>query len=76
MLMEQMGNHYVMIERKFSDMENLIDEKIEASEERTKRHFDVVAEDLRHDYMGIYKDSVEHLKNRVTRLEEHTGLRR
>jgi len=38
------------------------------------RHFDVVAEQLRHDALGANRDDIEIVKDRVTRLEHYTGL--
>ncbi|MBI3331406.1 hypothetical protein HYZ99_00415 [Candidatus Peregrinibacteria bacterium] len=42
--------------------------------EELKRHFDVTVETIRHDLLGANKDDIEVLKDRVTRLEDHTGL--
>lgn len=39
-----------------------------------KEHFDVVIENMHHDYKGAHKDDMENLKNRVTRLEEEVGI--
>ena len=74
LLMEQMGSLYRKMEVRFADVFEHVDKKIAASEERTKRHFDVVAENMRHDYLGAYKDRIENLDIRVQRLEHHTGL--
>lgn len=38
------------------------------------RHFDVTAENMRHDLLGANRDEIEAVKDRVTRLERHTGL--
>lgn len=43
-------------------------EAIEASNEETKRHFDVVAEALRHDLIGIHSDKIA---NQSDRLSDH-----
>ncbi len=40
------------------------------------QHFDVVAENIRHDALGANRDEVERLKDRVTRLEEVVGTTR
>jgi hypothetical protein len=38
------------------------------------RHFDVVVETIRHDLLGANRDEMEGVKDRVKRLERHTGL--
>ena len=38
------------------------------------RHFDLTVETIRHDLLGANKDDIDVLKDRVTRLERHTGL--
>ncbi len=38
------------------------------------RHFDVAVETIRHDLLGADHDEIEGIKDRVTRLERHTGL--
>ena len=38
------------------------------------RHFDVAVETIRHDLKGANRDEIETIKDRVTRLEHHTGL--
>lgn len=43
--------------------------------EETRRHFDVVYENMRHDLLkGALNDKVEQHEDRIQRLEEHTGL--
>ena len=39
-----------------------------------KLHFDVTVENIRHDLLGANRDEIEVIKDRVTRLEQHTGL--
>ena len=60
------------------DLENRIDTKITASENRLisdlMRHFDLTVETIRHDVLGANRDEIEVIKDRVTRLEKHTGL--
>lgn len=70
LLMAQIGDYYDRTENRMTDLER----KIQESEERTKRHFDVVAETMRHDYLGAHKDRIENHENRIRRLEEHSGL--
>lgn len=38
------------------------------------RHFDLTVETIRHDLLGANRDDIETLKDRVGRLEHHTGL--
>ncbi|MFH0770977.1 MAG: hypothetical protein V1926_06445 [Candidatus Peregrinibacteria bacterium] len=82
MLMESIGKLYDDIHEfkddvsgKITDLKGEIEEKIAASEDRVKRHFDVVAEDLRHDVLGANRDEIESIKDRVIRIERHVGLR-
>ena len=49
-------------------------EYIDRKAEEIMRHFEVVAEQLRHDAMGANRDDIEGVKDRITRLEQHTGL--
>ncbi len=69
-LMEQIGTYYDRTERRFIEL----DEKIERKAEETKRYFDVVAEDMRHDYLGAHKDRIENHEDRIRRLEKKTGV--
>jgi hypothetical protein len=48
------------------ELEERIDDRIAASEERVKRHFDVAVETIRHDLVGANKDEIASLKDRVT----------
>lgn len=48
--------------------------KLEELESRLTRHFTLVAENLVHDFQGIFKDRLEQHEDRLTRLEQHTGL--
>ena len=41
-----------------------------------KGHFDLAIETIRYDLLGANKDDIEVVKDRVRRLEVHTGLRR
>lgn len=42
--------------------------------EEIRRHFDLTVETIRHDLRGANKDEIVALKDRVSRLERHTGL--
>ncbi len=74
MLMGHIGRLYDANERWKNEIIHTVDGKIEDSEERTKRYFDVVVEDIRHDLEGANKDEIEVIKDRVTRLEKHTKI--
>jgi hypothetical protein len=39
-----------------------------------KEHFDFVAENIKHDFQGAFKDKLEQHEDRIVRLEEHAGL--
>jgi hypothetical protein len=80
LIMESISGLYEAI----SSMRKRFDEvdiKIAESEDRTKRHFDVVVETLEHDLGGAFRDHTSVNANRftahdrrITRLERHTGL--
>jgi len=38
------------------------------------RHFDLTVETIRHDLLGANHDEIENIKDRVKKLERHTGL--
>jgi len=63
MLMEQIGTYYDKTEKKIAE-----------SEERMKQHFDVVAENLHYDMVGVHKDKIQNHEDRIKRLEDHTGV--
>lgn len=60
--------------RDLNDLRKELKTDMGEMKEEILRHFDVVAEDLRHDVMGANRDEVELIKDRVTKLERHTGL--
>ena len=53
-----------------------IQQRIDDSEERVKRHVDVRHEQLVHDFKGIFKDRLEQHDDRLTRLERMVGISR
>lgn len=64
------------------DLESLEDrirtankQDLESFESRIVRHFDVAIETIRYDLTGANNDEVTSLKNRVTRIESHFGLK-
>ena len=49
--------------------------EIKEQEEETRRHFDVIAEQLRHDLLyGAVNDKVEQNTDRIEKIEKHVGL--
>lgn len=42
--------------------------------EEILRHFDMTVETIRHDLAGANRDEIETIKDRVTKVERHTGL--
>lgn len=52
-----------------------LEARLDQMEKDLMRYFKVVAEDLTHDYRGIFKDRLEQHDDRIVRLEQHTGLR-
>jgi archaellum component FlaC len=51
-----------------------LERKFEVWKEEVKEHFNLVAENLRYDLVGIYKDRTEDHEHRIKRLERKTGL--
>lgn len=47
---------------------------LQAMETRLVQHFNVVAENLVHDFKGIFKDRLEQHEDRIVLLEQHVGL--
>ncbi|OGJ64413.1 hypothetical protein A3C37_01475 [Candidatus Peribacteria bacterium RIFCSPHIGHO2_02_FULL_53_20] len=76
-VLQQLDGLYVVISDlrgETSDLRVGIDEKISASEDRMVQQFHVIAEQIHHDAIGANRDEIEVVKDRVTRLERHTGL--
>lgn len=49
-------------------------QEVSASKEEVKRHFDVVAENIRHDFQhGAIPDRLQQHETRITRLEQHAA---
>ena len=53
---------------------HLLKQDMHLLKQELKRHFDVTVETIRHDLLGANHDKIEVIKDRVTRLERHTGL--
>lgn len=63
------------IEGLVGDMKQRMERRIVEGNKETRRHFDVVAENIRHDLLnGALNDKVEQHEDRIQKLEEHTGL--
>ncbi|OGJ62745.1 hypothetical protein A3D12_01660 [Candidatus Peribacteria bacterium RIFCSPHIGHO2_02_FULL_55_24] len=58
------------IQRLIADME----QRLTKESEETRRHFDVVAENLHYDFKGALNDKIQNHENRIVHLEEHVGL--
>ena len=71
MLMDELGKLYQANER-------WKDEILDANEkwkEELKQHFDVIAENIRHDLLkGALHDKIEQHDDRILHLEQHAGL--
>ena len=77
LIMEGIGGVHIAVanmKTEISDLRVEIDEKIAASEDRMVHQFHVIAEKIHHDAIGANRDEIEVVKDRVTRLERHTGL--
>lgn len=59
--------------QRMGDMDNNIHAlkiQVDQKADETKRHFDVVAEDLKHDFWGIHNDKISVLNDRSNNHEE------
>lgn len=72
LLMERMGEMDMKLERKADASEVKI--WIQTEGEKTRKYFDLVAENLHYDLVGVYKDRTEDHEQRIRRLEHKTGL--
>lgn len=80
MLMTEIGKLYEANERWKDEIlessEQWKNEIIMANEkwkDEIKAHFDFVAENIKYDFKGAFKDKVEQHEDRLVRLEEHVG---
>lgn len=71
--MESMGKLYDRVAHVEQDVHELRDNVKEWKKEII-HEFKIIAEDLRHDLIGIHKDKLENHEDRITRIEEHVGL--
>lgn len=71
MLMDELGKLYQANER----WKNEILDADEKWKEELKQHFDVIAENIRHDLLkGALNDKIEQHEDRIIRLEQHVGM--
>lgn len=68
---EQFVEH---IQSLIANMEERMEERITKEGEETRRHFDVVAENIKHDFQGAFHDKLEQHEDRIVRLEGRVGL--
>jgi len=48
--------------------------KMDTWKNETKQHFDLVAENLKYDFLGAHKDRIENHEDRIRRLERKVRL--
>jgi hypothetical protein len=73
--MDEIGRLYAATERWKDEIIGQVDERIAASEGRVTRHFDVVAETIRHDFRGAFSDKLDQHEDQLLRLERQAGRR-
>ncbi|MDB4978945.1 MAG: hypothetical protein JWM56_1131 [Candidatus Peribacteria bacterium] len=74
-LMDMIGSYEIRFERIENDIGDMKGE-IHIWKQEIMEHFDLVAENIRYDVQGANKDEIEGIKDRVLRLEQHTGLQK
>jgi hypothetical protein len=62
------------MENKMDTLEKHMYVQMDKRQAELMRYFNVVAENIHHDAIGANTDEIEVIKDRVTRLERHTGL--
>lgn len=81
-LMEYIHHAFEDMERRFQNLEHSFEAlkkdvaaQLKESEWRMKQYFDVVAENIRHDFLhGALPDKIEQHEDLIRRLEQHAGL--
>lgn len=72
---EDMERRFQNLEHSFEALEKDVAAHLKESEGRVKQYFDVVAENIRHDFLhGALPDKIEQHEDRIRRLEQHAGL--
>lgn len=61
------------LEQKVDQQFQMVMEYIRTEAEETRRHFGVIAEDIRHDFQGAFHDKLVQHDDRLLRLERHNG---
>lgn len=56
------------------ELETRMEGGMQDMETRLVDHFNVVAENLVHDFKGVFKDRLEQHENRIHRSERHVGI--
>jgi hypothetical protein len=75
LLMEAIGKLYSANQQWKEEIIDHLDKRVAASEAQTKAHFDLVAENITHDFQhGALHDRIEQHGDRIGRLERHVGL--
>ena len=80
MLMEEFGKIWQWktdVDETFAETGNRfndLEEKMELWKKELKDHFDLVAENIKHDFKGAFHDKLEQHEDRIVQLEEHVGL--
>ncbi len=82
LLMDEIGKLYAANERWKDELADRTEswtvemsERMEAWKGEVKEHFDVVAENIRHDFRGAFSDKLDQHEGRLLRLERQAGLR-
>jgi archaellum component FlaC len=78
---DRVEKHVVQLSQDLVALKDELQEQERALHEETRRHFDVLAEQLFHQALGAHKDEIESLKDgkadherRIRRLEEAAGV--
>lgn len=70
LVLDQLRRYYERTEGWIGDLE----ERLTEHTDRIKEHFDLTIETIRHELLGANRDDIESMKDRLTRLEQHTRL--
>lgn len=70
LLMEQMGKYYDQTDKKLGEMR----QDMTIWKKEIIHEFHVVAEDIKHDFKGAFRDKLEQHDDQLLRLKQHVGL--
>tara|TARA_Y100000310_G_C20512294_1_gene729467 strand:- start:717 stop:1019 length:303 start_codon:yes stop_codon:yes gene_type:complete len=81
-LMQYIHDAFEDMEKRFNNLRKEVKEQMKEHHKKckvqhieTRRHFDVVAENIHHDLAkGALSDKVEQNSDRIERIEDHIGL--